>query len=220
MANNNLTELVFILDRSGSMCGRESDTIGGFNSTIAKQKNEAGDALVTTVLFDDRYEVLHDRIDLADVAKMTEREYYTRGCTALLDAIGRTIENVHEAQKAVAKSERPGKTVFIIITDGLENASADFTVSNVKRMIGKRSKKGWEFIYLGANIDAIAEAGKIGIAADRAADFHCDTAGIGAGFDSLGEFVTEARACNAASMTMSKTGSWKRVVEKDFLSRK
>lgn len=220
MANNNLTELVFILDRSGSMCGREGDTIGGFNSTIAKQRKEAGDALVTTVLFDDRYELLHNRIDLKDVPMMTEREYYTRGCTALLDAVGRTIENVREAQKAKPKDERPGKTVFVIITDGLENASTEFTASKVKHMIGKRSKKGWEFIYLGANIDAIAEAGKIGISEERATNFAYDTAGFGAGFDAVDGFMSEARACNAAAMPMQKTGAWKRIVERDFFSRK
>ena len=166
---SNRTELVFILDRSGSMGGLESDTIGGFNSTLEKQKQLEGEARVTTVLFDGEYEVLHDRIPVNEVRPLTDEDYYVRGCTALLDAVGRTIDRVVHAQKASKEEYRADKVMFVIITDGMENASRKYSYGKVKTMIEARRELGWEFMFLGANIDAAAEAERLGIARERAA---------------------------------------------------
>jgi hypothetical protein len=177
--NQNLTEIVFILDRSGSMGGLESDTIGGFNSFVTKQA-EIGPTTLTTVLFDDRYEILHNGID-AKKAVLTEKEYYTRGCTALLDAIGKTIEDVGRRLGETPEARRPGKVIFVITTDGLENASAEFSYEEVKRMITHQGEKySWEFIFMGANIDVAQEGNKIGIKANHAFCFKSDSLGIGA----------------------------------------
>ena len=151
---NNLTEMVFILDRSGSMCGLEGDTIGGFNSMIDNQKKQEGEALVTTVLFDNEYELLHDRVKLSEIKKMTDKEYYVRGCTALLDAVGRTISHISMIRKYIRKEDIPQNTIIAITTDGMENASHEYNYEQIKKMIEEKKKDGWEFLFIGANIDA------------------------------------------------------------------
>jgi hypothetical protein len=175
--NQNLTEIVFILDRSGSMAGLENDTIGGFNGFVKKQA-EAGQTSLTTVLFDDKYEILHNGID-AGKAVLTDREYFTRGSTALLDAVGRTINDVGKRLNETPEDLRPGKVIFVITTDGLENSSREFGYDEVKRMITHQGEKyGWEFIFMGANIDAAKEGGKIGIGADRSLNFVASSDGM------------------------------------------
>lgn len=189
-----LTELVFILDRSGSMCGLESDTIGGFNSVIEKQKGIEGEAVVTTVLFDDKYEILHDRININGIKKMTEDQYYVRGCTALLDAIGKTINKIGNVQKNTAGDMRAEKVIITIITDGMENASREYSYSKIKNMITRQQEKyGWEFMFLGANIDAVAEAGKMGISEDRAVTYENDSEGVEINYDSIGRVMSFMR---------------------------
>lgn len=173
-----LTELVFILDRSGSMSGLESDTIGGYNSMLEKQKKEPGEAIVTTVLFDDKYELLHDRINLRGISPITDKEYFARGTTALLDAVGKTINKIENAQKHTTEDERAEHVMFVIITDGMENASREFGYEKVRRMIERqKSECGWEFIFLGANIDAVETAERFGINSDRAANYNADSEG-------------------------------------------
>jgi len=173
-----LTELVFIVDRSGSMSGLESDTIGGFNALLKEQQGVEGDAIVTTVLFDDKYELLHDRVDIKGVKPLTCKDYTVRGSTALLDAIGKTINKVRSAQKGTAEEYRAEKVMFVIITDGHENASCEYTSGWIKwRVERQKLKYGWEFIFVGANMDAIAEAAKIGISSDRAANYNADSIG-------------------------------------------
>jgi uncharacterized protein YegL len=173
-----LTELVFILDRSGSMGGLESDTIGGFNAMLAKQKAEPGEASVTTVLFDDKCELLHDRIDLRAVSPITDKEYFVRGTTALLDAVGSTIQKIAGAQKQTAEDYRASRVMFVITTDGMENASREYSYEKVKSMVEhEKEKHGWEFIFLGANIDAVETAGRFGIDASHASDYHADHLG-------------------------------------------
>jgi hypothetical protein len=176
--NQNLTEIVFILDRSGSMSGLENDTIGGFNSFVRKQA-EIGPTNLTTVLFDDKYEILHNGID-AKKAVLTEKEYYTRGSTALLDAIGKTINDVGKRLGETPEAQRPGKVIFVITTDGLENASVEFSYEEVKRMITHQSEKyRWEFVFMGANIDVAREGNKLGIKSDRSFSFDASSTGIG-----------------------------------------
>lgn len=165
---NKKTELVFILDRSGSMTGLETDTIGGFNAMIKKQQKEEGEAVITTVLFDDQYELLHDRIALEGVRPLTKKEYYVRGYTALYDAVGKTILKINSVQKNTKEEARAEKVLFVIITDGYENASREFTIQMVKKLIEEQKKEGWEFIFLGANIDAVETAGSLGIDEKRA----------------------------------------------------
>ena len=170
--------MVFILDRSGSMTGLEDDTIGGFNSTIKKQKKEEGEAIVTTVLFDDKYEVLHDRFDIKQVEKMTEEQYYTRGATALLDAMGSAIQKTINVQRHLPEDERAEHVIFVIMTDGYENSSCEYSYSDIKRMVKKEQEKyGWEFMFLGANIDAIEEGGRLGIRANRSVNYVHDGMG-------------------------------------------
>ena len=196
-----LTEVVFILDRSGSMGGLESDTIGGYNSMLDKQRKEEGEALISTILFDDQVEVLCDRRPVKEVKNITSSEYYVRGCTALLDAVGQSIHHINEVQKSLPESERPEKTLFIITTDGMENASKKYNYAKVKKMVEKKKKKNnWEFVFLGANIDAIAVAGKFGVSANRAVRYECDGAGTKLNFDVMSKMVSCARACGSAKM--------------------
>ena len=175
----NLTELVFILDRSGSMAGLERDTIGGFNAMIEKQRTEDGEAFISTVLFDNVSEVIHDRVRLENVPQLTQKEYYVRGCTALLDAVGDAIHHIGNVHKYAREEDRPEKTLFVITTDGMENASRRYGYDKVKAMIHRQQEQyGWEFLFLGANIDATKEAARFGIGADHAADYHADCQGM------------------------------------------
>ena len=210
----NLTEIVFILDRSGSMAGLEGDTIGGFNAMIEKQKMEEGEAVVSTVLFDHLSEVIHDRVDLGRIKPLTRKEYYVRGCTALLDAVGRAIHHIGNVHKYAREEDRPGKTLFVITTDGMENASREYTYDRVRRMIQRQKERyGWEFIFLGANIDAAREAARFGITADRAANYHADGRGTAVIYEAVNEAVCNVRACRPMS------ADWKRRVDADFQSR-
>ncbi len=208
----NLTELVMILDRSGSMSGLEGDTIGGYNSMLRKQRDAEGEVLVSTVLFDDVSEVLYDRIPLKDMPKMTEKEYYVRGCTALLDAIGGAIHHIGNVHKYAREEDRPEKTIFVITTDGMENASRRYSYDKVKQMVERQKEKyGWEFLFLGANIDAIETAGRFGITADRAANYKSDRAGTALNYEVLADTLCEMRACRAQI-----DDSWKRRIDEDF----
>ncbi len=214
---DNLTELVFILDRSGSMGGMESDTIGGFNSMLKKQQTEPGECRITTVLFDGRYEILHDRIDIKAVSPITECEYFVRGNTALLDAIGKTINKIGGVQKNTAKEYRAEKVLFVITTDGMENASREFSYDKIKSMIQhQKSRYGWEFLFLGANIDAVEVAGRFGIAPSRAQDFHNDTEGIALNYKVVSEAVASFRAApNCAALH----DDWSAEIQKDYKQR-
>ena len=218
----NLTELVFILDRSGSMGGLESDTIGGFNSMIKKQKKEDGEAFVSTVLFDDVSEVIHDRVPIRDVKKLTDDDYYVRGCTALLDAVGSAIDHIGDVQKHTREEDRPAKTLFVITTDGLENSSRRYTLKKVKKMIRRQQEKhNWEFLFLGANINAIEVAGSMGISKDRAANYHCDEEGTALNYEMLEKAVTRVRACKSSMMHDAFAGGvWKLDIDRDFEARK
>ena len=209
-----MTELVFILDRSGSMSGLESDTIGGFNSMIEKQKREAGEAIVSTVLFDSSSEVIHDRLPLERVPRMTEKEYCAGGCTALLDAVGGAIHHIGNIHKYARKEDVPEKTLFVITTDGCENASCRYDYDRVKMMIERQTEKyGWEFLFLGANIDAAAEAKRFGIRADRAVDYKCDAVGTALNFEVVSEAVCSVRANKPLS------AGWKKRIDEDVKTR-
>ncbi|SHJ40497.1 vWA domain-containing protein [Parasporobacterium paucivorans] len=208
------TELVFILDRSGSMGGLENDTIGGYNALLKKQKEEPGEAFVTTILFDNEYEVLHDRLDIREILPITHHEYYVRGCTALLDAVGKTIHRVGNRQRSLPEDRRADKVLVVITTDGMENASVEYTYSKVRAMIGRQKEKyAWEFIFLGANIDAVSTAEKFGIGADRAADFLADPEGVRLNYRILSDTVSGIRQNRALS------SDWKAGIEKDFNAR-
>ena len=210
----NLTEIVFILDRSGSMTGLEADTIGGFNAMIEKQKREPGDVLVSTVLFDHYNEVLHDRVDIRKIAPMTRKDYYVRGSTALLDAVGNAIHHIGNVHKYAREEDRPEKTLFVITTDGMENASREYDYDTVKRMILRQQKKyGWEFIFLGANIDATREAARFGIRPECAADYHADRQGTVVVYEAVSEAVCSVRACRPMD------AGWKRKVDADYRKR-
>ena len=210
----NLTEIVFILDRSGSMAGLEEDTIGGFNGMLAKQKGEAGEAYVSTVLFDNHTEVIHDRVDLQKVQPLTRRDYYVRGCTALLDAVGKSIRHIANIHKYAREEDRPEKTIFVITTDGMENASRRYSYEKVREMITHQKEKyGWEFLFLGANIDAAREAARFGIDADRAANYHADSVGTGVVYEAVSETVCSVRACRPVE------ASWKKKIDADFNKR-
>ena len=190
----NLTELVFILDRSGSMSGLEADTIGGFNAMIEKQKQEPGEAYVSTILFDGVSEVLHDRVKLADVPKMTDRDYTVRGCTALIDAIGGAIHHIANIHKYAREEDVPEKTLFVITTDGMENASRRYSSDEVKKMIEKeKSKYGWEFLFIGANIDAVETGARFGIGRDRVANYVSDSQGTEILYESVNAAVSQVR---------------------------
>ena len=196
----NLTEIVFILDRSGSMSGLEADTIGGFNSMIAKQKKQDGEALVSTVLFDNVSEVIHDRVNIRDFQPMTGRDYTVRGCTALLDAIGGAFHHIGNVHKYARPEDVPEHTLFIITTDGMENASRFYSSDRVKQMIERqKAKYGWEFLFLGANIDAAKEAARFGIGADRSVNYKCDEAGTALNYEVISEAVCSVRAARPLS---------------------
>lgn len=193
---NNLTELVFILDKSGSMGGLEKDTIGGFNTMLKKQKELSDECRITTVLFDNRYEVLHDRIDIRGVELITEKEYCVGGSTALLDAMGKTISKIISVQKNTTPEYRADKVLFVIITDGEENSSREYSVTRIREMVEhQKTKYGWEFIFLGANIDAIETAGRFGISADRAVDYVPDSVGTSLNYEVMSETVAAFRTC-------------------------
>ena len=210
----NLTEIVFILDRSGSMDGLEDDTIGGFNAMIAKQKAEPGEALVSTVLFDNVSEVIHDRVDIQRIEPMTRKEYSVRGCTALLDAVGGAIHHIGNVHKYAREEDRPEKTLFIITTDGMENASRKYSYNRLKAMIRHQKEKyGWEFLFLGANIDAASEAARFGIDADRAANYHADHQGTAVIYEAVSEAVCHVRASRPMS------ADWKRSIDEDYKKR-
>ena len=211
----NLTELVMILDRSGCMGGLESDTIGGYNSMLRKQRETEGEVLVSTVLFDDRSEVLYDRIPLEKMPQMTEKEYYVRGCTALLDAVGGAIHHIGNVHKYAREEDRPEKTIFVITTDGLENASREYTYDRVKQMVERQKEKyGGEFLFLGANIDAIKTAGRFGIRPERAANYNSDREGTQLNYTVLAETVCAMRA-SAAPIG----AGWKKRIEEDYEKR-
>ena len=215
--NDQLTELVFILDKSGSMGGLVSDTIGGYNAMLEKQKAEEGSAHVTTVLFNHAVEVLHDRLPLSCVEPLTQKEYMPGGMTALLDAVGTTIERINKIQNAEPPANRAGKVIFVITTDGLENASRKFSYPALQELIESQQKElGWEFIFLGANMDAVAEASRIGIKADRAATFINDSEGIANNYETVSDAVSCMR-CAPRSARID--GSWKERIEVDFLRR-
>jgi uncharacterized protein YegL len=213
----NLTELVFILDRSGSMGGLESDTSGGYNSFLKKQQEQDGECRITTVLFDDKYEVLHDRLDLQAVSPITDREYFVRGNTALLDAIGKTINKIGNAQKHSKEEYRADKVLVVITTDGMENASREFNYDRIKNMIEhQKSRYHWEFIFLGANIDAVETARQLGISSNRTQNFHNDSEGIALHYAVMSKTVASFRA---APCDASLDDDWGAEIEKDYQKR-
>ena len=212
---NTLTELVFILDRSGSMAGLEQDTIGGFNAMIEKQKREPGDCLVTTVLFDNQCQTIHDRVPLSEIRPMTEDDYTVRGCTALLDAIGGAIHHIGMIHKYARKQDVPEHTVFVITTDGMENASHRYSSDQVKAMIRRQKEKyGWEFLFVAANIDAVETAQHLGVDADRAVNYHADAQGTEVVFRNLSQAVSQVR-CN-----VPLSPSWSQDIQADYQKRK
>ena len=211
----NLTEMVFILDRSGSMAGLEDDTIGGFNGMIERQKEADGEALVSTILFSNASTVIHDRVDLRKIEPLTSRQYYVGGCTALIDAIGGAIHHIGNVHKYAREEDRPEHTIFVITTDGMENASHCYTSNEVKAMVRRQKEQyGWEFLFLGANIDAVETAARFGICEDRAVSFHNDKKGHALNYSEVSEAVRQVR-CNAP---LSR--AWKKNIEADFKSRK
>lgn len=209
-----LTELVFIIDRSGSMSGLESDTIGGFNSMIRKQKQAEGEALISTVLFDNVSEVLHDRVNVKDIQSMTEHDYTVRGTTALLDAIGGAIHHIGNVHKYARKEDVPEHTMFVITTDGMENASRYYSSDKVKKMIERQKVKyGWEFLFLGANIDAVETASHFGIGADRAVNYNCDSEGTALNYEVVSDAICSVR-CSAPLKS-----DWKKRIDEDYKKR-
>ncbi len=211
---NNITELVFILDRSGSMAGLESDTIGGFNAMIEKQKKENSECYISTVLFDNVSEVLHDRVNLSDIKPMTDKEYTVRGCTALIDALGGAIHHIGNIHKYARPEDVPEHTMFIITTDGMENASQRYSSEQVKRMIERQKEKyGWEFLFIGANIDAVETARRYGINEDRAVNYNADAKGTGILYESVACAVSNVRKC------ASLDNSWRENLDEDYKKR-
>lgn len=210
----NLTEIVFILDRSGSMCGLEADTIGGFNSMVEKQKKVEGEALISTVLFDNYSQVLHDRVDVQHIQKMTDKDYTVGGCTALLDAIGGAIHHIGNIHKYARPEDVPEHTMFVITTDGMENASYHYTSEKVKQMIERQKEKyGWEFLFLGANIDAVETASRYGICEDRAVNYNCDSEGTALNFEVLSNVLCSYRCDSKID------AEWKQDIEADYQKR-
>ena len=211
----NLTEIVFILDRSGSMSGLEADTIGGFNSMIEKQKKAEGEALISTVLFDNTSEVIHDRVYVQSIKPMTDADYTVRGCTALLDAIGGAIHHIGNVHKYARAEDVPEHTLFVITTDGMENASRHYNAERVKQMIERqKARYGWEFLFLGANIDAVETARHFGIGADRAVNYHSDSEGTQLNYEVVSEAICAVR-CNAPL-----GADWKKRIDEDYNARK
>ena len=211
---NNITELVFILDRSGSMAGLEGDTIGGFNAMIEKQKKEDGECYVSTVLFDNVSEVIHDRVKLADIRPMTDREYTVRGCTALIDALGGAIHHIGNIHKYARPEDVPEHTMFIITTDGMENASQKYSSDEVKSMIERKKEEvGWEFLFIGANIDAVETAKRYGIGANRAVNYNADAEGTGILYESVACAVSQVRKCAPLD------ASWSAKIDEDYKKR-
>ena len=214
MMKKNLTEIIFILDRSGSMSGLEADTIGGFNSMIEKQKKADGEAMISTVLFDNVSEVIHDRVSVLDIQPMTDKDYTVRGCTALLDAIGGTIHHIGNIHKYARAEDVPEHTLFVITTDGMENASRHYNAERVKQMIERqKARYGWEFLFLGANIDAVETARHFGIGADRAVNYHSDSAGTQLNYEVLSEAICAVRG------SVQLGADWKKRIDEDFESR-
>jgi len=210
----NLTELVFILDKSGSMAGMEADTIGGFNSMIEKQRKEEGDVLVSTVLFSNESHVIHDRVNIGKIEPLTERQYCVGGGTALIDAIGQAIHHIGNVHKYARDEDRPEHTIFVITTDGMENASHRYSSDEVKKMVRRQKDRyGWEFLFLGANIDAVETAAHFGIGADRAVRFHNDRKGVALNYDMVSMTVGRMRACAPVG------AEWKEEIEADYASR-
>ena len=210
-----LTEIVFILDRSGSMAGLEKDTIGGFNAMLEKQRRGEGQALISTVLFSGDSAVIHDRVDARDVPPLTEKDYFVCGCTALLDAIGGAIHHIGNVHKYARAEDRPERTLFVITTDGMENASRHYDLRRVRTMIERqKARYGWEFLFLGANIDAVDTAARLGIDADRAANFHCDAQGTQLNYAAVSDAVSAMRCAAPLS------ADWKERIDSDFQSRK
>ena len=210
-----LTEVVFILDKSGSMSGLEGDTIGGYNGTLNKQKKAPGEALISTILFSNDSVVIHDRVPIADVAPMTEEQYSVGGCTALLDAIGGAIHHISSVHKYIREEDVPEHTMFVIITDGMENASSKYSSADVKKMIGEKKEKGWEFLFLAANIDAVETAGRIGISEDRAVNYHNDATGAAVNFEAVDCAMSEVRSSGRLSRK-----AWRESIDRDYQSRK
>ena len=208
-----LTEMVWILDRSGSMSGLESDTVGGFNAMVEKQRRQTGEALVTTVLFNQESVTLHDRLPIGQVEKLTERDYSVGGCTALLDAIGTTVRRIAAIHRYARPEDVPEHTVFVITTDGMENASRSFTKEQVKALIQQQQERGWDFLFLGANNYAIATAGQFGIGEDRAVQYHSDSAGTQLNYEVVGEAIADLRR------SQPLRASWKQRIEEDYASR-
>ena len=209
-----LTEIVFILDRSGSMCGLEADTVGGFNSMALKQKNGGGKALVSTVLFNDTSVVLHDRVSIDRIRPMTEYDYTVGGCTALFDAIGGAIRHIGNIHKYARREDIPDRTLFIIITDGMENSSRYFTGPEIGHMIRRqKAKYGWEFLFLGANIDAFLVAPEIGIDEDRTVNYNNDSEGIKLNYEVMSDTISAVRCGSAPS------NNWKQRIDEDFTKR-
>ncbi len=210
----NTTELVFILDRSGSMSGLTSDTIGGYNSFLEKQKETDGECLVSTVLFNQHSKVVHDRVPLNEIEPMTKEDYYASGCTALIDAMGGAIHHIRNVHRYIREEDVPEHTIFVIMTDGLENASTKYSSDDVKKMVKQQEEKGWEFLFLGANIDAVETAKEYGIREDRATDFLCDKEGMGTNFEALSESVGKFRVTGAISK------KWSEKIQSDYEKRK
>ena len=211
---NGITELVFILDRSGSMAGLEKDTIGGFNSMIEKQKKQDGECFVSTVLFDNHSEVIHDRVKLSEIKPMTEKEYYVRGCTALIDAIGGAIHHIGNVHKYARPEDVPEHIMFVITTDGMENASHHYTSDRVKHMIKRQKEKyGWEFLFIGANIDAVETAARYGIDEDRAVNYHADEKGTHILYATVSETI-----CNMRTNAPIEA-DWSEKIDADFRER-
>lgn len=211
---NNITELVFLLDRSGSMAGLESDTIGGFNAMIEKQKKEDGECYVSTVIFDNLSEVIHDRVRISDIRPMTDNQYTVRGCTALIDALGDAIHHIGNIHKYARKEDVPGHTMFIITTDGMENASRRYSGDQVRKMIErKKTKYGWEFLFIGANIDAVETARNYGIDKDRAVNYNADSKGTGIVYASVSSAVSSVRKSEMLD------ASWSAKIDEDYKKR-
>lgn len=212
---NNITELVFILDRSGSMAGLEGDTIGGFNAMIQKQKKEDGEAYVSTILFDNVSEVIHDRVKLSEIKKMTDKDYTVRGCTALIDAIGGAIHHIGNIHKYARPEDLPEHTMFIIITDGMENASHRYSGDEVKKMIERQKEKyGWEFLFIGANIDATFTAAQFGIDRNRAVNYYADSEGTKVLYETISAPISDMRQSRPIA------DDWCKTIEEDFNNRK